>query len=64
MGKIVCRGRMCKDEETGAIFFLPDPGCDPKSFAQVNAGAKITGIAMIDPAATPKQPEKTKTKKK
>ena len=58
MGKIVCRGRMCKDEETGAIFFLPDPECNPDDFVKLNDDARITGISMVNPKVIPKKEKK------
>jgi len=57
MGKIICKGKVCVDEETGATFFLPDPECNPEDFAEVRRSAIERGIAFIEPIRR-KEPRK------
>lgn len=59
MGKITCKGKVCVDEETGAVFFLPDPECKPEAYAKVKEQSAEMGIAMLNP----KFPEKKNVKK-
>ncbi|GAI67443.1 unnamed protein product [marine sediment metagenome] len=49
MGKVTCRGKVCVDEETGAVFFLPDPECSPKDYVKVKEASAEQGIAMLKP---------------
>ena len=44
MGKVTCHGKMCIDEDTGVVFFLPDKDCDPKSYAKVRQDASLEGV--------------------
>jgi hypothetical protein len=59
MGKISCKGRMCRDEETGQVFFLPDPSCSESDMSKIKLGAVETGVGFAKPI---KQVE-TKSKK-
>lgn len=44
MGKVTCHGKMCIDEDTGVVFFLPDKECDPQSYAKVRQEASMDGV--------------------
>jgi len=59
MGKVTCDGKVCVDEETGAVFFLPSVKCDPEAYAKIKEQSAEKGIAMIEPNYP-----KTKEKKK
>jgi hypothetical protein len=50
---------MCRDEETGQVFFLPDPSCPESDMAKIKLGAVETGVGFAKPI---KQVE-TKSKK-
>lgn len=47
MGNVVCHGKMCVDEDTGVVFFLPDKECDPQSYAKVRQDASLDGVMFV-----------------
>lgn len=62
MSKISCRGKMCVDEDTGRVFFLPDPECSSSEMAQVKLSAIDRGVGFANPVNKP-APEKEEEKK-